>query len=380
MFKAAKKISSRALVSLVGLGLVVSTAIPGAVSAQTLNCSDEEIIEGNVEWPTSGVQSGVGQNKVMIADSYRNKIYEVDCASGSIEAKLAGESTTLMGASIAGLRPSQVRAADDGFLVEDEENDILLRFDRQFVWTGEKIQIKGRDMGGGWKLQVLYDWVPLGDAGILGFGDLKRNIPSSKESKTEWVSAFVYFDKTAARIFSRVQIKDPIRYHYVNTNGYLAAVGSTGFILNFGPQIKIEKVEAGAHAVKPLANIPADFRDVAFEPKPGILGATQATRFLRQLEKSSAVVSLLAWNGELFALGKEPMDENKTTAWWLSRLDVQDGAELERVDLPTVAASVVPIVAEKNLVLLEKDPVEAVGDFNAPHSLANKIRTCRFSN
>ena len=217
------------------------------------------------------------------------------------------------------------------------------------------------------RLMAVHDWSPMGD-GILAFGDLE----SPQEG---FQRAFVYFDdKGGHQIFYRdattARASDPNR---LLTMRYIATLDDVGYILSPDGGPTIGEVRLGIGGVRELGLLPEGFRD-----RPRLKGPRdwseprQMTNFYKTLEQSTMAEGLHSWDGSLFLVAKRAAAARGETVRWLIRLDPQDGKEMSRVRLPTVATHL-GVVPGDFWALIEKGPVQGIGASHAPYMETSSI-------
>lgn len=301
-------------------------------------------LERPLLWTTSGVWAN---GELLVADAFKESILRVglDGAQGSAGA-------------IGAARPSQIRGRPGyGLIVEDKEAGMLIHVDENLSVIDKEVQVKGRSLGGS-RLSAIYDWVPMGN-GFLAFSDLQQG--------DDWTSAFIYFDdQGGSRSFSEIAVADPARLPFLRNGTYLASLGDLGYILRLDPPVRLIEVGAELPNGRLLDAIPADLAYPMLSSKPRVAGPQRATQDYQRLEESHAVTGLFAWRDLLYVVIKEPKDEQGKTAWSLSQLNPLNGQELARLRLPTSHAHLT-IVPGDQWALIEKDPVQSVGEFNAPY-------------
>lgn len=255
--------------------------------------------------------------------------------------------------------------------VMDGPTGEIRRLDGSLATAGLAVEDRGLDgleatLGAGAVLKNMYDWHPVGN-GVLAFGDIKLG------GKAGWASAFVYFDPAgAAQIFETVPIDADVFNQYARNVSYIAGVGDVGYVLFLNENPIIGRLEPGAQGIRYLPAFPEDFRNRPLletnQKWAGSgQGARQATYFYRVLEGARMAAGLYSHNGGLYLLAKEAMAADGSTAWWMIRLDPADGAEMSRVRLPTAAAHLDVIFGEEHVALVQKGPVQGMGDLHAPY-------------
>lgn len=249
----------------------------------------------------------------------------------------------------------------------------IVRFDERMHPRDEKLPVKGRSLGTLQQslgsrpvLEAIYDWQPM-DEGIVAFGDVKI------AGGAGWESAFLFLDEQGRQeVFYRLSPNAQVCNHYTLTFDYIAALRDRAYILFLDPVPKIGEVIPGRSGVRELPAFPEDFRNrPVLETRQGLAstgqGARQATLFYEILEGSRMAAGLYARGEHLYLLGKEAIDAEGDTTWWLIQLDPTDGSELSRLRLPTEAAHLTVVPGSDFWALIEKGPVQGIGERHAPY-------------
>ncbi len=364
--------SRRARILVHGLLALLAVHLLGVSSeAQELavdRCYQVKLPSTRLGWPTSGVWTE-DREALLVADSLEGHVVS-STRRGHVEVALKGEVLKSDGLLQSLRGPSQIRAIDGGFLLEDKWANALLRFNPnlQIVESTSVIASEqpGPDKRREYQRQAIYGWTPMG-RGILAFGDL--------EGPEGWTSGFFYFDdKGQQEVFNVFDIGAEVADHYTrSTTSYVAALGGVGYILSMGDEtVSIDEVRLG-EGTRPLASVPERFQnrpklDKALRQRLECQGARRATEIFKSYETADMASGIFAWNSSLYLLTKEAMDEqSETTAWWLSRVDLEDGGrELPKVRLPSSAAHLTVVPGDDFWALIEKGRVEGVGEYHAP--------------
>lgn len=256
--------------------------------------------------------------------------------------------------------PSRVRATENGFYIHDKLTGDIVLFDRWLQKEGS-FTVKGRQIANGFTLQVVWDWTPMGD-GILAFGDLKR-------SNGDWAdSAFLYFDNSGkSQIFYRLAGDSEVRDHYIGDTFHIAVIEDVGYILFLEETPKIVEVQLDQEGVRELGRFPE-----AFRMSPKFSRAHKGPRRMfdrfQAIEAGTMPVGLYAWNHYLYLLAKGSRNKgNGQTAWWLIKLDPQDGEDLSHAYLPTDAAHLTLAPGHAWWGIIEKSHVQYIGSGAAPY-------------
>lgn len=318
-------------------------------------------------WATSGAWAENGA--LFVVDALLGKVLVIS-ADGEVATGLANESASTPGSvGSKPRRPSMIRTIDGEYLLKDEMSAQILHIDSFFNSSSSSPvnpRVVAEDAGGQrkGKLQRIYDWSPLGD-GYLAFGDLEK-------PKGEWYSAFLYFDSSGRQqIFKKFAVDDQVCNHYLRDMPYIATLGDVGYILFLDERPKIGEVRVGIGDVQELKSFPKDFQnrprlESRLEWTTTGQGPKQATYFYEILEHSTMAAGLYAWKGYLYLLAKKAA-ENGETPWWLIKLDPhREAKEISRVRLPT-KASHLTVVPGDFWALIEKGPVQGIGQMHAPY-------------
>ncbi len=268
--------------------------------------------------------------------------------------------------------PWRIRAYDTGYFLFEDRSAEVFYLDKKFQLEAA-IQINtittSADYNevGVWRLDVLWDFSPM-KSGILAFADLRG--PEGLES-----SGFLLFDSDGIRqIFQMVDVRDPVRNHYVRGTPYIATDEDLGYILFMEKEPWIGRIKGGVADVQPLPFFPKDFRhhlnldQIHFRAE----GPRRETAILKLIELSKTVRAIYFKDNYIYLLGKESISSSYTTAWWLIKLDPEDGHELSRTKLPTNAAHLT-VVPGDSWSLIEKSPVEGLGAVQAPYMETSSI-------
>ncbi len=215
------------------------------------------------------------------------------------------------------------------------------------------------------ELKTIYDWSPMG-SGILALGDLEL-----KGSRDDLLSAFFYFDeRKRPQIFLPFNVTDSPN-HYLRDMPSTAVLEDAGYILFHEEHMSIAEIRPDR--VRKLPHFPEDFRSCPkFDSNPRWSETRRSTAHYRTLEESNTAAGIYTWNGNLYLLAKQAIRRDRETPWWLIRLDPQNGQELSRVRLPTGAAHLT-VVPGDSWALIEKGPVEGIGDMYAPFMETSSI-------
>ncbi len=310
-----------------------------------------------LEWPTSGAWS---EGQVLVVDAYAGHVVRIS-RRGQVGSGLASTLPLEASGSQRPLaRPSQIRAIDGGFLLEDEASDDILRLN-SYLEVSESTPVKTSDVP--YERSSIYGWSPMGE-GFLAFGDLK--------GPRGWMSALFYFDKEGRlEIFYEVAIDAEVIDHYTRNTAYVAALGDVGYVLSVDETLSIGELRLGK-GLRRLPSFPAEFKnrpkfDEAYRRRLRPHGARKATEIYRSYETATMASGLYAWGGRLYLVGKEAMASNGETDWWLIHIDPEDeGREKSRVRLPTGAAHLTIVPGSKFWALIEKGRVEGIGAKHAP--------------
>ena len=229
-------------------------------------------------------------------------------------------------------------------------------------------------------LMMVHAFTPMA-SGILAFGDLRGD--------DGWTSAFLYFEESGHwQIYRTLGTTEIARNYYLQNIPYLASIGDAGYILfldgNRDGRPVLVKVRPNEAEPRELS-IPADFQSwphpeyeramlslMKLSNSP-LLGPRQATAFYKVFENAPVTLSgLHAWRNHLYLLGRRMVDKG-TASWWLLKLNPRDGTEVSRTRLPTTAAHLTTIPGDF-WAFIEKQPVQPVGDFEAPYMRINSMK------
>lgn len=327
-------------------------------------------LSAGLEWPTSGVWTD-DQEELLVADPLAGQVTRIS-RHGHVETELAGELVRADGLLQPLGGPSQIRAAANGFLLEDERDQRLVRLNLnlEVVDTSPIMSSKRSEP---LQRHVIYDWTPMGQ-GILAFSDLA-------DSDGNWTSGFLYFGSHGRQeVFRKIAIGDEAADFYTrSTISYVAALEDVGYILALSEEtVSIEAVQLGSKARR-LMSIPAKFRnrprlDPALRKRLECQGTRKTTEIYKSHESATMVSGIYAWDHDLYLLAKQAMSASGETAWWLIRLDPSaDGKEISRVRLPTGAAHLTIVPGGDFWALIEKGRVEGVGSFHSPYMNTSSI-------
>ncbi len=334
-------------------------------------------LSSKLSWPTSGIWTG-DREALLVADSLAERVVRIS-KHGQVESSLANKILNVA-RPLRSLQvlPTQIRATDGGFLLEDDSYDKIVRFDSYFeIEDSESLTVRinapmetSLPLGlskkkAFYRREAIYGWSPMG-RGILAFGDL--------EGPQGWTSGFFYFDGGGRQqIFNEFAIDDEIADHNTRSMlAYVAALGDVGYILVFDEVLSIGEVRLGQD-IRQLSSFPAEFRkrpklENTFRQALKYQAARRATEIFKSYETTTMALGLYAWDNNLYLLAKHAIASNGETAWWLIRVDLEAGGKEEyRLRLPTGAAHLTVVPGDDFWALIEKGQVEGIGDTHAPY-------------
>lgn len=319
---------------------------------------------------TSGVWDEEG-DVILLADTISQYVLEVGTNGSILAGKRDFELLSGGDALIAEMPWFLHRGPAGDFHLEDERGRII-KLDTQ-LFAKEKaqpIRVTAQSDLGPARLIAIYGWRPMRN-GYLAFGDIEfKDIKGPGRYK----SAFLQFNSTGIlQIFDRpMDTLNEVRNHYLRNMPYIATLdGNVGYILEMEEVPSIRKVQLGIEKSQRLGSFPEDFRAcprLTRDPRltRALRGAEQATYFYQKIESSKMAAGLYAWKHSLFLVAKEAMAKDKKTAWWLIELDPLTGAQISQARLPTNAAHIT-LVTGDTFAIIEKNPVEGIGEMHAPY-------------
>ncbi len=373
-----RQLPGRLRVLLTAVSLLVFGLVPAAWAQNlALDQCHRVPLSDELEWPTSGVwTTATGLDALLVVDALARRVASIS-PFGQVGEGLAGEIVLASSGLLRPLtKPSQIRAAGGGYLIEDEESDEILRLNSYLevaasipVKTTMQAHLSESEQATFYERHAIYGWAPMGQ-GFLAFGDLK--------GPEGWLSAFFYFDgQGQLEILERFDIYAEVTDHYLRNTSYIAVLGDTGYILSLNEPLSIEEVRLGK-GINPLPSFPVDFKSLPRltdqnRQRLRNQGARKATEVYERYEGATMPAGIYASRGGLYLLAKNAMAANGKTAWWLLGLDPENGTEILRVLLPTVAAHLTVIPGDDFWALIEKPRVEGLGGTHAPYMDATSI-------
>lgn len=373
------------LIPLVETILVFATTGPLFTQDLKPNQCYRADLSQNIQWATSGAWINDEQGKaLLVVDTMRDDVFRISRISpdGRVVSGISEDTiTALKGPASAPARyPTQLTMHDGEYwLLDDDQPARISRFHRSFESGRPPIWVEGRSLerpvsrkagrDDAWQLMAVYQFTPMA-SGILAFGD--RYGPKG------WQSAFLYFDESGrSQVYHTIETTDTIRHHYLRTTQYLASIGEAGYaLLVLEGELVIAEVRPETAELGRLG-FPEDFQSW---PRLGVskawrelmmlsprLGARKERVFYEILEREPTVAAgLYAWRGSLYLLGRRKVEKEGRAAWWLIKLNPQNGAERFRVRLPTDAAHLI-VVPGDFWAFIEKQAVQSVGESEAPY-------------
>ncbi|MCB1035355.1 MAG: hypothetical protein KDD47_16140 [Acidobacteria bacterium] len=317
-------------------------------------------------WPTSAVWTSALGRDLLVVDVLQDRLL-----LSSSEGDLA-ELPETMSAARTLAHPSQVRSSGEFIWVEDEAQDTVTVFDRESLALVRQIRIEetrfeSPDGDSSERLDVIYDWIPVSN-GLLVFGDAERSDAESEETSWSMVLAFLGPDGSAD-VVRRFPISWPERQRYKESLRYFAEAAGSGFVLLFGDQTQVLKVDPAGNVTE-LVTLPEELTDSVSPTVPraaGLDGPARATRFYRNIEEADRVLYGLYGAGDkLFLLLRERYAATSLATWELVPVDPRSGSLGPSVLVPSRAPHLGVVPGESSWALIEKSGVEGVPPYEAP--------------
>lgn len=343
--------------SIAGEGLMALDKVPGVVRHE---------FSRPLYWPTSAVWTPAFGSDLLVVDVLQDRLL-----LSSTEGNLT-DLPEAMSAARALTHPSQVRSSDELIWVEDEAEDTVTVFDRESLDRVREIRLKETrfepaDGDSVEHLAVIYDWIPVGE-GLLVFGDAKKAGSAGGDGSWSMVLAFLSPDGSG-EVLRRLPISWPERQRYKETLRYFAEAAGSGFVLLFGDQTEVLRVDRSGKETELLA-LPDELTDSVSPTVPkeaGLDGPERATRFYRNLEEADRVLyGLYGAGDELFLLLRQRYAATSLATWELVPVDPRSGELGPRVLVPSRAPHLGVVPGESNWALIEKSGVEGVPPYQAP--------------
>ena len=347
-------------------GFFLACCSAGSLSASCLSIDFGS--QRPLHWSTSGAWSADDQD-LLVVDTYKNEIIGVSLVDGKTRRWTeVVEDLGLRDLQAWVQDPKQFRATTAGWLLFDKNQGAkLIQLDDSLERIGAPISVQQRTLksSGGppanIELNWIYDFAEMA-RGVFAFADIKR-------SSVSYESAFLYFNGAGEhRIFSSVANDHPVRGLYVRNIRFLAAIEDRGYFIDMaGESLGISTVSLSEPLPRSLPFFPEQFDGRLDLTNLAEYGPRKATEIYARQERQAMAVGLYAYSNYLYLLGKEAIDDNGDTAWWLVKLDPRDGEELGRARLPTTAGHLTVVPGKGFWAFVEKAPVEGVGRFHAPY-------------
>ncbi len=256
-------------------------------------------------------------------------------------------------------------------LVEDYTDSSIHRLDAslkslEIVDFSRAIQPPGK------AYDAFRNWVPFG-RDILFYGDFLQP-GTDRRDLDNWSTGFAVRDQRNRIVrLTENAYPGPSRQFYLESRDHMAAVSQAAFILQWeaaeASLLKVVRDPRNGIKIAQRFEVPADFRAVPYLDdlnnwRSDAMFAT-TTEYYRRVERSRAVVGVVAWKDRVFLVAKEPMAASGATAWWLIEVSTGNGGELHRWRLPVDAAHLT-VVPGETWAFFEKLPVVTYGPHLAP--------------
>lgn len=348
----ATRLHGRPAVHAAAWSLVLMLALAGGAAAQGLAnasaapLSGDRTLEPRPIWMSSASWSLDGSS-LLVVDALKSRVIAYPLAGGP-GAEVAIDAAG--GPAVS--RPSILHTLGDAYLLE-EEDALIVRLDREFRVTAAYDLLK-HGAGAQGRITGLYQWVPLGADVILGFAELQVG---AGRGESRHVSGFIRvpLDRPAEfELLATVDHGDPARDYYRVGYPYLASVSERGYYLLMDREPKLFAVDGnGTASAQPLAAVPAEVR---VRPQlPNSRGAGGVKELFRVLQTAQIPAGLYGWDGRLYLLSRVGGE------WVLTALDAE-GAAAGSVGLPAGSPHLLAVPGDPEWALIEKGPVESLGD------------------
>jgi hypothetical protein len=223
----------------------------------------------------------------------------------------------------------------------------------------KSIRVEGAKRREPLAIGALWQWEPVGQRDIMGFGDVHGAKPDDRRN---WYSAFLRFpldDPSAFRVLRPLGLDDDETNLLRLGFPYIAAIGDTGYILSMGNKMALLKNEVNSDKLESLSALPPGLDYLPSKLSTQFESWKDYVSTMAGVEKAKLPVGLYAWNGSLYILSRAP--DGKGTRWTLSSIDPVLDQYTGSVDLPIHANHVLVIPGPQAWAFVEKGPVLGKG-------------------
>ncbi len=334
-----------------------------ALACSALTAGAEPIADGCLQiplqpqpkWTFSGgwVDDGYG---LVLADSGEKALRRYDLRSYLLdEGAVRGVRLSLKVPDVPeGAWPSFLKPASYGFLVEYHEG-FMVKLDHELNVISAHSVVNMAN-GQGHYLASVVQWQPLGDNGLIGFGDVAQG-------SGNWVSAFVEVDFAVPRNFRVIEsmsIYDDSRNFYSLGLPFIAVTepaesdGEVIYVkMDRSPVIRAEDLNRSTMRDLDWAGSPFVNRRTL----PERLDLSRVAALYEKIARSSIPVALLSWRSQTIVIDRRVAapGTDSGTEWYLSTVGSTPGSEIR---LPVFGAehlSVIP--GQRYWAFIEKGAV-----------------------
>jgi hypothetical protein len=326
-------------------GLVVALASLGPLSStassrsESRGCSRVALQESPL-WISDATSLGDVTSRLLVVDPYRNKLISYDPQ---------GHATWLPDVQLGGSKefPASVAKTETGFLLEATDGHFV-SLDDQFHALRQNAP--AWKSAAGERVGSLYQWTIAGDK-LFGLGTLTKpdrsfqrgflRAPVGLDGKVELLRAFANED-----------------FYLLSGYSYVASLGDEAYFVSMDKLPAIYRATPESRDVQKLKAFPDEYR-IRPDFQTRMTGPKSAAAHYAELATFTMPAGLYAQDGRLYLLTRRPGGTAKTV-WWLYQIDPEKDVILGRVQLPTTADHLTVVPGERNWLVFERGPVEAI--------------------
>jgi hypothetical protein len=337
---------------LAGAAVCILAAVPvGAAepSSSGLLAGEQVELQERPYWTVTGTWSPDGE-ELLLVDALRGEILRYD-SQGRYQGMVPWEDK-----SANRYRPKAIFAHGGSYLLEYATGRFA-ELNTGFAKIRE-IEVLPRARNESGEVIAIFQWVPVADH-LLAFVDLKG-------TDGEPVSAIVRIpleDPAAFAVIETMAVSDPRRQMFLLGLPWLSAGQDRGFYLVPQEHPTVASVGA-AEAVerRPVPSSDSALAGFTELPRlPADRGPKNAAKLFASLETARFASGLVAADGAVFVLLRQPGAAPPESSWLLRRIDPGSGA-VSDLPLATRAPHLTIVPGPRQWALVEKGQVQGPGD------------------
>lgn len=258
----------------------------------------------------------------------------------------AGERSAPGSGRLEYVKPSQVVAAGDGYLLSDGTR--LLWLDRSLRPT-RSIDLGDLPARGSDSAVSLFKWAATPSNRVYAY----CHVRGGDEAWWTGLAEIVLEPEPSVRRVLEIDGRSAEATFYSLTKPFVATIGERGYLLRMGERPFL--VEAGSEPRR-LQAFPEGFVSRPTLPRPS---PENVSLVFKLLEQAKMPTGLLAWEEHLYVLTRQPVRDG--TSWSLTKIDPRRDVVVHTVELPTRASDLALAPGPRHWAILEKGEVRVIG-------------------